>query len=76
MKETAKKVVDLQRQVLRLRQQLKQKEDVEEMNQKLFEQVSEYKAKYIEASRKHQKALDQVKELQRQLEFSNAQKQP
>lgn len=63
MRETAQKVVDLQRTVLKLRSQLKAKADVEEQNQAFAQEVNEYRSKYLESQKKHMKALDSVKEL-------------
>ena len=68
MKEMASKVVDLQRTVLKLRSQLKAKNDVEEQCQAYAAEVNEYRGKYLESQKKHMKALDQVKELQALLE--------
>lgn len=47
-KEAASKVVDLQRQVISLRAKLKQKEVVEQENEKLKRELNEFKAKQIE----------------------------
>lgn len=52
MKETAQKVVELQRTVMKLRSRLKQKESVEEESNKLLEEMQDWKAKYIESQRK------------------------
>jgi len=48
---------------MKLRSRLKQKEEVEEVNEKILEEMNEYRSKYIDSQKKHCKALDQVKEL-------------
>ena len=68
MRETAQKVVELQRTVMKLRSKLKQKEDVENENTQIMDELNEYRAKFIDSQKKHAKAADQVKELQAMLE--------
>jgi len=68
MKETAQKVVELQRTVMKLRSKLKQKDEVEQENSHILDELNEYRAKYIESQKKHAKAMDQIKELQNMLE--------
>lgn len=61
-------MVELQRTVMKLRAKLKSKEDAEDENAKLLDELNEYRNKFIESQRKQAKALDQVRELQFQLE--------
>lgn len=49
MKETAQKVVELQRTIMRLRSVIKSKEDVEEQNQALIQEMNSYRSKYLES---------------------------
>ena len=53
---------------MKLRAKLKSKEDAEEQNAKLLEELNDYRNKFIESQRKQSKALDQVRELQMLLE--------
>ena len=52
IKESAQKVVELQRVITKLRAKLKQKEDVEDQNNAMLKEISEYKQKYIESQKK------------------------
>lgn len=61
-------MVELQRTVMKLRAKLKSKEDAEDENAKLLDELNEYRNKFIESQRKQAKAQDQVRELQFQLE--------
>ena len=61
-------MVELQRTVMKLRAKLKSKEDAEDENAKLLDELNEYRNKFIESQRKQAKALDQVRELQFQLD--------
>ena len=49
MKETAQKVVELQRTVMKLRSKLKQEEEVENENTQIMDELNEYRAKYIDS---------------------------
>ena len=64
MKETAHKVVELQRTVMKLRSKLKQKESVEEDSVKLLDEMQDWKAKYIESQRKVANQNDKIMDLQ------------
>ena len=63
MKETAHKVVELQRTVMKLRSKLKQKESVEEDSVKLLDEMQDWKAKYIESQRKVANQNDKIMDL-------------
>ena len=58
MRETAQKVVELQRTVMKLRSKLKAKDDLEEQNVAIMVELNDYRSKYLEAQKKHLKAVD------------------
>ena len=43
---------------MKLRSKLKAKEDVEEDNERILSELNEYRSKYLDSSKKQQKALD------------------
>lgn len=49
MRETAQKVVELQRTIMRLRSTIKSKEDVGDQNKALIEEMNQYRSKYLES---------------------------
>ena len=53
---------------MKLRSQLKQKEEFEKDNDKILQEIYDYRSKYCESQKKQCKAVDQVQELQGVLE--------
>jgi len=68
MREAAQKVVELQRTTMKLRSQLKAKQDVHEQNERLQQELAEYRARFTEQQKKSSKAFEHVRELKALLE--------
>lgn len=68
MKEAAFKVVELQRTVMKLRSQLKAKQDLQESHDNMQRELTEYKCRFMDQQKKSNKAYEHVRELKALLE--------
>lgn len=68
MKEAAYKVVELQRTVMKLRSQLKAKQDLQDSHDNLQRELTDYKSRFMDQQKKSNKAFEHIRELKALLE--------